>query len=666
MLAPQFLLPIARELIVDLFAGGGGASTGIELAVGRHVDVAVNHDREAISLHQANHPQTRHFCSDVFEVDPVTVTDGMPVGLLWASPDCKHFSKAKGGKPVSKKIRSLAWVVIKWAKAVRPRVICLENVEEFQTWGPLADDGRPCPLRKGDTFRAWKQQLQALGYTVEHRELRACDYGAPTIRKRLFLVARCDGQPIVWPTPTHTQPDKHGKVPAGMKPWRTAADCIDWSIPAPSIFERSKPLAEATCRRIAKGVMRYVVNAASPYIVGGDALLHNAPLIHQGHEYADQGPDHRRPNGRADGTHGAHENPARSESRRHGNGVPATPADRTHGPESGGFHLRPDRVVAPADQHRAAGQVPQPESQKPGQLTAPFLTEHANASSQRTFRADEPLRTQVAQVKGGHFALAVPTLIQTGYGERPGQAPRVPGLEKPLGTVVAGQKHALVSAFMAKHYTGVVGSDLADPLATVTSVDHHSLVAANLVHLGHGEQSANGAKRWSHGVRDVEQPLNTITASGAAAGLVTSHMVKLRGDNVGAATDEPVHTVSAQGLHHGEVRAFMVKYYGTDQDPAMGEPLHTVTTKDRFGLVTIKGQAYAIVDIGLRMLTPRELYRAQGFPESYIIDRGVAGEPITKTAQVRMCGNSVCPPLARALVTSNYTEVVALQERMVA
>lgn len=511
---------------MDLFAGGGGASTGIELAVGRHVDVAVNHDREAISLHQANHPQTRHFCSDVFEVDPVTVTDGMPVGLLWASPDCKHFSKAKGGKPVSKKIRSLAWVVIKWAKAVRPRVICLENVEEFQTWGPLADDGRPCPLRKGDTFRAWKQQLQALGYTVEHRELRACDYGAPTIRKRLFLVARCDGQPIVWPTPTHAQPDKHGKVPAGMKPWRTAADCIDWSIPAPSIFERSKPLADATCRRIAKGVMRYVVDAAQPFI------------------------------------------------------VPATP------------------------------------------MKAPFLTEHANASSQRTFRADEPLRTQVAQVKGGHFALAVPTLIQTGYGERPGQAPRVPGLEKPLGTVVAGQKHALVSAFMAKHYTGVVGSDLADPLATVTCSDHHSLI--------------------------------------------TAHVTKFRASSVGSAADEPVHTVSAQGLHHGEVRAFMVKYYGTDQDPAMGDPLHTVTTKDRFGLVTIKGQAYAIVDIGLRMLAPRELYRAQGFPESYIIDRGAAGEPITKTAQVRMCGNSVCPPLARALVTSNYTEVVALQERMVA
>lgn len=507
MLAPQFLLPIARELIVDLFAGGGGASTGIEMAVGRHVDVAVDHDAEAISLHQANHPQTRHFCSDVFEVDPVTVTDGMPVGLLWASPDCKHFSKAKGGKPVSKKIRSLAWVVIKWAKLVRPRVICLENVEEFQTWGPLADDDRPCPMRKGDTFRAWKQHLQELGYTVEHRELRGCDYGAPTIRKRLFLVARCDGQPIVWPTstPTHAQPDKAGKVPAGLQPWRTAADCIDWSIPAPSIFERKKPLADATCRRIAKGVIRYVVDAAVPFIV----------------------PQQRRQNG----------------------------------------------------------------------------------------------------------AVTVPTLIQTGYGERPGQAPRVPGLKKPL--------------------------------STATTVDHHSLVAANLVHMGHGEGKC-GTKRFSHGIRDAQQPLNTVTAQGAAAALVTSHMVKLRGDNVGAATTEPVHTVSAQGLHHGEVRAFLTKYYGTDGNPEMLEPLHTVTTKDRFGLVTIKGEVYAIVDIGLRMLAPRELYRAQGFPESYAIDRGAAGEHITKTAQVRMCGNSVCPPLARALVSCNYTEMADMPAAMAA
>ena len=559
---------------MDLFAGGGGASTGIEQAIGRPVDVSINHDPEAISLHTANHPQTVHYCSDVFEVDPIAATGGRPVGLLWASPDCKHFSKAKGGKPVSKKIRSLAGVVIKWVKVLKPtnthpRVIQLENVEEFQTWGPLLtvfktqtdDCGNtftvkeqyPDPTRRGETFARWKKSLENLGYVVEHRELRACDYGAPTIRKRLFLIARCDGLPIVWPEPTHAKPNKAGKVPKGMKPWRTAAECIDWSIPAPSIFERKKPLAEATCRRIAKGIQRYVVEAAEPFIV----------------------------------------NVANSKTTGRGPNVWPT---------------------------------------------------------------SEPLRTVTSAP--GFAAVDVtlaPTLIQTGYGEREGQAPRALDLHKPLGTVVAGQKHALVSAFLAKHYTGVVGSDLADPMATVTSVDHHSLVSANLIHLGHGEGKC-GTKRFSHGIRDVTDPLNTITAQGAAAGIVTSHLCKLRGTNVGSGMDEPLHTISAQGTHHAEVRAFLIKYYGADQDPRLGEPLHTVTTKDRFGLVTIKGEDYAIVDIGLRMLTPRELYLAQGFPKSYLIERGAAGEPITKTAQVRMCGNSVCPPLSRAITAANYIE----------
>lgn len=591
MLGNQFLLPVHHELVVDLFAGGGGASTGIEQAIGRHVDMAVNHDREAISLHTANHPQTRHFCSDVFEVDPLTVTDGQPVGLLWASPDCKHFSKAKGGKPVSKKIRSLAWVVVKWAKAVQPRVICLENVEEFQTWGPLAADGRPCPQRKGKTFAAWVAQLRNLGYAVEWRELRACDYGAPTIRKRLFLVARRDGQPITWPTPTHAQPDAKGKVHPGMQPWRTAADCIDWSIPAPSIFHRARPLADATCRRIAKGIVRYVYQAAQPFV---------APFPAE-----------------------AQHEPTRPSTLHHPSGTSLRPGQRN------GEHVW--------DNDRRGMQG---AAELPGRISAPQGST-ADASAPRAH---------------------IPTLIQTGYGERPGQAPRVPGLDKPLGTVVSGQKHALVSAFLAKHYTGVVGSNMADPMGTVTTVDHHSLVTANivkmrgdnvgsaaaeplhtisaqgthhalatanLVHMGHGE-GKDGTKRFSHGVRDVAQPLNTITASGATAGLV---------------------------------QAFLVKYYGTDQDPAMRDPLHTITTKDRFGLVTVRGQAYQIADIGLRMLTPRELYRAQGFPESYAIDRGAAGEPITKTAQVRMCGNSVCPPLARAIVAANYAEQHAAQRR---
>lgn len=560
MLSPQFTIPLHRELAVDLFAGGGGASTGIEQAIGRHVDIAINHDPEAVSLHQANHPQTRHFVSDVFEVDPLAVTQGQPVGLLWASPDCKHFSKAKGGKPVSKKIRSLAGVVIKWVERLKPsqthpRMIFLENVEEFQTWGPLGADNRPCPHRKGRTFKRWKRSLERLGYVVEHRELRACDYGAPTIRKRLFLVARRDGQPIVWPEPTQSAPESLGVKAKKLKPWRTAAQCIDWSIPAPSIFERTKPLADATCRRIAKGIMRYVMDAAEPFIV---------PIAHY--------------NG---------SNPA-----------------------------------------------------------------HA---------ATEPLRTVTANPKGGCFALAVPTLISMGHGERPGQQPRVPGIERPHSTITAqGQHSALVTAFLAKHYTGVVGSDLNNPMGTATTVDHHSLVAAHLVHMGHGE-GKGGGKRFSHGIRDVGQPLNTITAQGMPAGIVTSHMLKLRGDNVGSATNEPVHTISAQGTHHAEVRAFMVKYYGTDGDPALQGPLHTVTTKDRFGLVMVKGEPYAIVDIGLRMLTPRELYRAQGFPESYRIDTGADGKPLTKTAQVRMCGNSVCPPLARALVAANYSEAQALR-----
>lgn len=564
MLNPQYLLPIHREIVVDLFAGGGGASTGIEQALGRAVDVAINHDPEAISLHTANHPQTTHFCSDVFEVDPVAATGGRPVGLLWASPDCKHFSKAKGGKPVSKKIRSLAWVVVKWAKAVQPRMIFLENVEEFQTWGPLTDDNLPDPAKRGETFALWKKALEKLGYKVEHRELRACDFGAPTIRKRFFLVARRDGLPIVWPAPTHANP-KAGKLPKGMKPWRTAADCIDWSIPAPSIFERKKPLADATCRRIAKGIMRYVVDAAEPFIV----------------QYYS---------------------------------AKRTGDDRT-------ASVKQPLPTQTTENRFAAVDV----------TLAPFLTEHANASTQRTFAGDEPMRTQCAQVKGGHFAL--------------------------------------VSAFLAKNYTGVVGSDIADPMATVTSVDHHSLVTANMIHMGHGEGSAGG-KRFSHGIRSVEEPINTITASGAVGAMVTSNLVKLRNNQHSQSVEEPIPTLTAGGGHVAEVRAFLIKYYGTDQDPNLMEPMHTVPTKDRFGLVTVHGEEYAIVDIGLRMLTPRELYRAQGFPEDYRIEcevdkpmnrkNGTGGKmPLSKTAQVRMCGNSVCPPMSRAIAAANYSEQVS-------
>lgn len=642
MISSQFILDVHGEMIIDNFAGGGGASSGIELALGRHVDVAINHDPEAVAMHQANHPQTKHYCESVWDINPREVTQGRPVGLVWLSPDCKHFSKAKGGKPVEKKIRGLAWVALRWAAVAKPRVIMLENVEEFVTWGPLIEDAegnfRPCPKRKGQTFDSFKRALQRQGYAVEHKELRASDYGTPTIRKRLFLIARRDNQPIVWPAPTHGNPTSAQVKTKQALPWRTAAECIDWSIPCPSIFldkdEARKmgikrPLADATLRRVAKGIMRYVVNAAKPFIV----------------------------------------NTANSKTTGRGPNV---------------------------------------------------------------WSGEEPLRT-ITSAPG--FAVVSPTLIQTGYGEREGQAPRAPGLDKPLGTVVAGSsKHALVSAFIStyygdkkptdvrgihpdeplhvqttenrhaivaanliKNYTGVVGSDLADPIGTVTGVDHHSLVAASLVHMGHGEQSADGTKRWSHGVRDVEQPLNTVTANGVPAGLVTaclvgaggpayggnptkidapfgtlttenhravvtSNLVKLRGGgNIGQADDEPLRTISAGGTHFAEVRAFLIKYYATDQDPRLEEPLHTVTTNDRFGLVTVAGQEYRIEDIGLRMLAPRELFLAQGFPKDYIIEWGVdpkgATFKLTKTAQVKMCGNSVCPPLAAALVKANLGEL---------
>lgn len=509
MIRPQLILGLADELIVDLFAGGGGASTGIEQAVGRHVDIAINHSPVAVSQHQANHPQTRHFVADVFEVDPIAVCGDQPVGLLWASPDCKHFSKAKGGAPVSKKIRGLAWVVIKWAKLKRPRVICLENVEEFKTWGPLGPDGRPCPVRKGRTFDRWVSQLRNLGYAVEWRELRACDYGAPTIRKRFFLVARCDGMPIVWPAATHAAKPVKGD---GLKPWRTAADCIDWSLPCPSIFERKKELAAATMRRIAHGIKRYVLESPTPYIVR---------------------------------------------------------IGQTGWGDSGKIH--PTGI---------------------------------------------PLST--VTTKAEHL-LCIPTLIQTGYGERTGQAPRVPGIEKPLGTIVAGGgKHALVAAFMAQHNTGVVGHPMTAPVSTILgAASHQNLVAASLV--------------------------------------------KLRGTSNSADMRAPLGTVTAGGTHHAEVQALLIKYYGTDQAPSLTDPMHTVTTKGRFALVSVEKEDYYIADIGMRMLQPRELYTAQGFPPDYIIDRGADGVPLTKEAQNRACGNSVPPALSRAIAQANYVERQALR-----
>lgn len=523
---------IAREIVVDNFAGGGGASTGIEAALGYCVDVALNHDPIALAMHEANHPHTRHLCQNISDANPLEVTGGRPVGLAWFSPDCKHFSKAKGGKPVEKRIRDLAWVVVDWAKTVRPRVIMLENVEEFQDWGPLLEDGRPCPASRGLEFRRWVRELRKCGYAVEWRELRASHFGTPTIRKRLFVIARRDGRPIVWPAVTHG---------AGLQPFRTAAEIIDWSIPCPSIFGRKRPLAEATMRRIARGIWKFVLNNPSPFIV---------PVTH---------------------TTGG--NQAQS------TGVPL-------------------RTITCA---------------KGGELAfcAPTLAPLTHQGSDRCNNIQDPLRT-VTGANRGELALVAP--VFAGCGGRAGQS-RERGNE-PLHTCTSKADTCLVSAFLAQHNTGEVGHQATKPISTICSTgSHQAIVTSNLLVL-----------RNNGDAEDVRQPLRTVTAG---------------------------------GWHLGEVRAFLLAYYGTDQDGQLDRPLATCTTHDRFGIVTIHGTDYQIVDIGMRMLTPRELFRAQGFPESYVIDPIYNGKPLSKTAQVRCCGNSVCPPVAEALVRANFAAELA-------
>lgn len=761
-----FTLPLAfpGELIIDNFAGGGGTSTGLEAAFGRPVDIAINHDPEALAMHAINHPHTQHLCESVWDVDPIAVTGNQPVGLVWLSPDCKHFSKAKGGTPVAKHIRGLAWVGMRWVALTKPRVLMLENVEEFQTWGPLlvGSDGtaRPDPARKGKTFASFVRQLRAHGYVVDWRELRACDNGAPTIRKRLFLIARRDGLPIIWPEQTHAAPTDRRVLAGKLLPHRTAAECIDFDLPAASIFDRKKPLATNTQRRVAKGLWRHVLATASPYIVGGVGALHNAPSTHQGQEYADQGPDHRRSNGRPDSTHGGPENPPRSESGRHRNGVPATPAGRTHGAGSGCVHLCPSRMDTTADQHGTAGQVPQPESQEPGRLTTPFLTEHANASNQRTMAADEPLRTVCAQVKGGHFSVVAPTitplrgtteahlgghdvqaplstvaasgthhgltgahLVTIGYGERPGQDARTQDIRGPLGTAVAGGvKQGVVAAHLTHltHHGERSGHSPAEPLRTITGAHRgeQAMVAAHLVDMGHGESCSTGAKRWSRGERDIRIPLNTITASSTPSALVTACLEQANGgfyDGDGRPVDAPASTITSSGAQQRLITAYAVKYYSSGgQWQGLGEPMHTLPTKGRMGLVQAvqvsadslapehqararqcaellhthlpehfptpadmvlvwhAGSWWALADITLRMLKPKELFKAQGFPEGYVIHEipnpallfkdgkqaahplQVPRIPLSATAQVRMCGNSVSPPQAEALVRANF------------
>lgn len=706
--APQ--LDLGHELIIDNFAGGGGTSTGLEAAFGRPVDIAINHDPEALAMHAINHPHTKHLCESVWDVDPIKVTNNQPVALVWLSPDCKHFSKAKGGTPVSKNIRGLAWVTLRWAAKCKPRVIMLENVEEFKTWGPLVMDAegnwRPDPAKRGKTFESFIRQLRGHGYTVDYRELRASDYNTPTIRKRFFLVARRDGLPIKWPEATNAAPTSPAVIAGKLAPWRTAAECIDWSIPCPSIFERKRPLADATMRRIAKGIMRYVVDAAQPFIVGQGGPIYSSKPVSADQPFGTMTTENHRAVVVPSIVPVTHQGSDRNESV-HEPFRTITGAQRGEKALASAY-LTPyysDKRASDARGTSPSAPIATIPTENRHALVTAFLNEHANAANQRVMPADAPLRTICAQVKGGHFSAVSATLV--GVGGRAGESrPRgadepaatitakgdtavvtavlvdaahgevspsgakrwgqgVKSVDAPLSTVTAsGGNQAVATAFLAKHYTGVVGSDLDDPLGTVTSCDHHSLVTAH-IQRDMGQSIGHAA----------ESPLGTVTAGGMGkSALVASSLVKLRGTSNTSGMDEPLHTVSAGGMHHAEVRAFLVKYYGTDQDPRLEEPLHTVTTKDRYGLVTIQGVDYQIVDIGLRMLEPAELYRAQGFPADYVIkeipDPAVlfkdgeqaAGDPLalpriplTKSAQVRMCGNSVCPPLSEALIRANFT-----------
>ncbi|HBO3990200.1 TPA: DNA cytosine methyltransferase [Pseudomonas aeruginosa] len=648
-------------IVADYFCGGGGAGTGLEMGLGRPVNAAKNHSSAAIAMHTANHPHARHFMTDVFDGDPDDECQGRPVGWFHMSPDCTHHSQAAGGQPRKREIRNLSWVGLKWAGKKKPWVISLENVKQILQWGPLIakrdrSTGRvvkldgsvaapgehvpvqqqfliPDPKRRGQTWRRFVHLLEGMGYQVEWRVIKACDFGAPTSRERLFMIARSDGHPIVWPEPTHA---KHPKK--GQQKWKTAADCIDWSYPSKSIFGRKKALADATLRRVAKGVKKFVLDNPRPFIV---------PI--------------------------------------------------------------------------------------------------ANWSGELAQSAHEPLRTITSWPRGGSFAVASPTLVQTGYGEREGQQPRVPGLDQPLGTVVAGGvKHALSSAVLlpATHQGADRVNDPAEPLPTVTAANRGELMIASPLMVGVGGRAgqteprpgdepmytitakadtaiasahlvkfrfnsdgaditepmptitsgsnfkrpagaahalgvctafieqANSGFNTTFG-RSMDDPMSTVTNSGSQQRLVTASLATLRRNCVGRPLDEPIPTLTAGAEHHAlieyklspeheagalRVAAFLMRYHSTGgQWAELDHPVTAVTTKDRLALVTVfvKGTPYVIVDICLRMLQPPELYRAQGFPADYIIDRGADGKTFSKTEQVHMCGNSVSPPPMAAIARAN-------------
>lgn len=548
---------INGELIVDNFAGGGGASTGIEMATGYSVDIAINHDPEAIKMHKMNHPGTVHYCESVWDVDPIKACNEHPVALAWFSPDCKHFSKAKGGKPKDKNIRGLAWVALRWAGKVRPRVIMLENVEEFKTWGPLNRKHHPIKSKQGQTYKKFISQLEELGYVVETRELVAADYGTPTMRKRLFLIARCDGGQILWPEPTHAPADSIQVKTKLMKPYVGAYTQLDFTLPCPSIFDTAeeikqkygiravRPLAPKTMERIARGIKKYVLDNPEPFIIQCN--------------------------------HGG--------------------------------------------------------ARRPQDIKEPMPT----ITGKHGFGVVEPkLAPVIDKAYGGNYQ---------GNGSC---------VDEPLDTITTVDHNRLVEAklapFMGTNTTNHPGGRADEPIHTITTGNQQCLISPTLIQY-HSETSAREVRGQA-----IENPIMTVDGSNRY-GLVTSFLSKFYKSGTGQDVRDPLHTITTSPGHFGEVRAFLIKYYGQGTGQEIKDPLDTITAQDRFGLVTIAGVDYQIVDIGLRMLEPKELYGCQGFPEDYIIDRDIEGKPYSRTEQVKRCGNAVCPPIPAALVKANLPEI---------
>ncbi|WP_417244406.1 DNA cytosine methyltransferase [Celeribacter sp.] len=679
-------------LIVDSFAGGGGASTGIEMALGRGPDIAINHNPAALALHAANHPETLHLSENVYRVDPLDHLAGKHIGLMWFSPDCKHFSKAKGGKPVARNIRDLAWIIPGWIERIqksggRVDVVLMENVEEFAGWGPLIETERglmPCPARKGETFAAWCKAIRKLGGKIERRELRACDYGAPTIRKRLFVAIRFDGQRIVWPAPTHGAPDSPEVEAGKLQPWRTAAECIDWSLPCPSIFDSKaeimekhglravRPLADNTLARVAKGLRRYVLDAGQPYLV---SIAHG-----------DSG------------------------------GRREYPLTEPHGVVTAGGISPP--LVAPV-------MATMRNSQKPWQgVTEPAHTVTAGGAGLTLIAPS--IAKFMTGATGSEIESPLPTVTANSYLKRPGGAAplgilapllaslkgttrRMGPLAQPHPTVCAAGNHsAVVAPVLTYAQQGGRCRSVEDPHHTIcaSKKDQNSMVAATMVHVGNGERKGQAPRAL-----DITAPLNTVVAGGVKQYPVAAFLAQqnndVRGVHPGRPADEPISTVTSSGSHQTPVAAWLAKYYGTGDGAPATEPMHTITTKDRivpmqaelaappfnethaprgrqvaellrrpglwddreFVTLEIDGTSFVIVDVGMRMLTPRELFNAQGFPSDYVIEgvwREEGGEwefeAFPKDVQVSCVGNSVCPPLAEALVRSNCEHLIEARE----